>query len=184
MDTNYCYGTIPAETRDRYAEAHELIMRAWRERRALRVQRALHEAPLRQLLAEADPEAAPADLHPGRRLDRDLGLLHRPRLLVLVPLVLGLPARQAADGRLLEARRRARRRRLALPRRLRADHLRGRHRRGGREALRRAHPLLLQPLPARLPGLRRRAGLSHHQDAPGERAAAVHAEGRCRASRR
>jgi alkanesulfonate monooxygenase SsuD/methylene tetrahydromethanopterin reductase-like flavin-dependent oxidoreductase (luciferase family) len=31
MDTNYCYGTIPAETRDRYDEAHELIMRAWRE---------------------------------------------------------------------------------------------------------------------------------------------------------
>jgi alkanesulfonate monooxygenase SsuD/methylene tetrahydromethanopterin reductase-like flavin-dependent oxidoreductase (luciferase family) len=32
MDTNYCYGTIPAETRERYAEAHELIVRAWRER--------------------------------------------------------------------------------------------------------------------------------------------------------
>ncbi len=29
MDTNFCYGTIPAETRDRYDEAHELIMRAW-----------------------------------------------------------------------------------------------------------------------------------------------------------
>lgn len=31
MDTNYCYGTIPAETRSRYAEAHELIKRAWKE---------------------------------------------------------------------------------------------------------------------------------------------------------
>ncbi len=31
MDTNYCYGTIPAETRERYAEAHELIVRAWAE---------------------------------------------------------------------------------------------------------------------------------------------------------
>jgi alkanesulfonate monooxygenase SsuD/methylene tetrahydromethanopterin reductase-like flavin-dependent oxidoreductase (luciferase family) len=29
MDTNYCYGTIPAETRERYAEAHRLIIRAW-----------------------------------------------------------------------------------------------------------------------------------------------------------
>jgi alkanesulfonate monooxygenase SsuD/methylene tetrahydromethanopterin reductase-like flavin-dependent oxidoreductase (luciferase family) len=29
MDTNFCYGTIPAETRDRYAEAHALIRRAW-----------------------------------------------------------------------------------------------------------------------------------------------------------
>jgi alkanesulfonate monooxygenase SsuD/methylene tetrahydromethanopterin reductase-like flavin-dependent oxidoreductase (luciferase family) len=31
MDTNYAYGTVPATTRSRYAEAHELIMRAWRE---------------------------------------------------------------------------------------------------------------------------------------------------------
>ena len=31
MDTNFCYGTVPALTRERYAEAHELIMRAWHE---------------------------------------------------------------------------------------------------------------------------------------------------------
>jgi alkanesulfonate monooxygenase SsuD/methylene tetrahydromethanopterin reductase-like flavin-dependent oxidoreductase (luciferase family) len=31
MDTNYCYGQIPALTRDKYAEAHDLIMRAWTE---------------------------------------------------------------------------------------------------------------------------------------------------------
>lgn len=31
MDTNYAYGTIPALTREKYNEAHELIMRAWRE---------------------------------------------------------------------------------------------------------------------------------------------------------
>jgi alkanesulfonate monooxygenase SsuD/methylene tetrahydromethanopterin reductase-like flavin-dependent oxidoreductase (luciferase family) len=31
MDTNYCYGTIPAFTRDKYREAHELIIRAWSE---------------------------------------------------------------------------------------------------------------------------------------------------------
>jgi alkanesulfonate monooxygenase SsuD/methylene tetrahydromethanopterin reductase-like flavin-dependent oxidoreductase (luciferase family) len=29
MDTNFCYGQIPSLTRDKYAEAHELIMRAW-----------------------------------------------------------------------------------------------------------------------------------------------------------
>lgn len=29
MDTNYAYGTVPALTREKYAEAHELIMRAW-----------------------------------------------------------------------------------------------------------------------------------------------------------
>src|ERR1700751_5618365 len=32
MDTNYTYGQIPALTREKYREAHELIMRAWHER--------------------------------------------------------------------------------------------------------------------------------------------------------
>jgi alkanesulfonate monooxygenase SsuD/methylene tetrahydromethanopterin reductase-like flavin-dependent oxidoreductase (luciferase family) len=31
MDTNFAYGTIPAETRERYDEAHRLIRRAWAE---------------------------------------------------------------------------------------------------------------------------------------------------------
>ena len=31
MDTNFCYGQIPALTREKYREAHDLIMRAWRE---------------------------------------------------------------------------------------------------------------------------------------------------------
>ncbi len=31
MDTNFCYGQIPALTREKYYEAHELIMRAWHE---------------------------------------------------------------------------------------------------------------------------------------------------------
>src|SRR5262245_49094943 len=29
MDTNYCYGQIPALTREKYAEAHDLILQAW-----------------------------------------------------------------------------------------------------------------------------------------------------------
>jgi alkanesulfonate monooxygenase SsuD/methylene tetrahydromethanopterin reductase-like flavin-dependent oxidoreductase (luciferase family) len=31
MDTNFCYGQIPALTRDKYQEAHDLILRAWTE---------------------------------------------------------------------------------------------------------------------------------------------------------
>lgn len=31
MDTNYAYGTVPGTTRERYAEAHELIRKAWAE---------------------------------------------------------------------------------------------------------------------------------------------------------
>jgi alkanesulfonate monooxygenase SsuD/methylene tetrahydromethanopterin reductase-like flavin-dependent oxidoreductase (luciferase family) len=32
MDTNFCYGQIPALTREKYREANELILRAWNER--------------------------------------------------------------------------------------------------------------------------------------------------------
>jgi alkanesulfonate monooxygenase SsuD/methylene tetrahydromethanopterin reductase-like flavin-dependent oxidoreductase (luciferase family) len=32
MDTNFCYGQIPALTREKYREANELILRAWAER--------------------------------------------------------------------------------------------------------------------------------------------------------
>ncbi|MBV9776794.1 MAG: LLM class flavin-dependent oxidoreductase, partial [Acetobacteraceae bacterium] len=31
MDTNFCYGQIPALTREKYAEANDLIIRAWTE---------------------------------------------------------------------------------------------------------------------------------------------------------
>ena len=108
MDTNFCYGQIPALTRDKYAESHELIMKAWADGRAVRLRRQVQPAPLRQLLAQADPEAAPADLHPRRRLDRDVGLLPRPRLQLLVPVVRRLQARQGAARRLLGAGRGAR----------------------------------------------------------------------------
>ena len=32
MDTNYCYGQIPSLTREKYAEAHDLIIKAWTTR--------------------------------------------------------------------------------------------------------------------------------------------------------
>src|SRR5258708_12433467 len=32
MDTNYCYGQIPALTGEKYAEAHDLIIKAWTTR--------------------------------------------------------------------------------------------------------------------------------------------------------
>ena len=100
MDTNYCYGQIPALTRDKYAENHELIMQAWRETRAVRVRREVQPAPIRELLAEADPAAAPADLHPRRRLDRDVGLLRRARVQLLVPVASAAtsPARRCSTG--------------------------------------------------------------------------------------
>ena len=174
MDTNFCYGQIPALTREKYYEAHELIMRAWARARAVRVRRQVQPAPLRELLAAPDPEAAPADLHPGRRLDRDLGLLRRARLQLLATsrTAATRPARRCSTATGSASRRRAR---TSRPYRaaLRAGRLRRRHRRGGRAALRRARALLLQPLPARVPGLRGPAGLPHGEDDPGRQAEPV-----------
>ena len=65
MDTNYAYGTIPALTREKYAEAHDLIMQGVGGRRAVRLQRPLHQAALRQMLAQAHPAAAPPIFIPG-----------------------------------------------------------------------------------------------------------------------
>ena len=33
MDTNYCYGQIPSLTREKYQEAHDLIIKAWTDAR-------------------------------------------------------------------------------------------------------------------------------------------------------
>ena len=76
--------------------------------RAVRVERQVHQAALREPVAAADPEAAPADLDPGARLDRDVGFLHRPRLQLQLPVVQRLQARPEDDGRLLGAHGEAR----------------------------------------------------------------------------
>ena len=115
MDTNYCYGQIPALTREKYAEAHDLIIKAWTDARAVRLQRPLQQAAPRQHLAAADPAAASAGAHPRRRLGRDLRLLHRQHLLLLLPQLHRLPARQGADGRLLATGSRSAARRTRAP---------------------------------------------------------------------
>ena len=32
MDTTYAYGSNPSHLRDRYYEAHDLVLRAWKEK--------------------------------------------------------------------------------------------------------------------------------------------------------
>ena len=92
MDTNFCYGQIPALTRDKYAEAHELIIRAWAEDEPFAFDGKYNQ--LRYVnCGRSRPEAASADLHPRRRLGRDLGFLPRQRLQLLLPLLLRLQAR-------------------------------------------------------------------------------------------
>ena len=62
----------------------------------LRLQRPLQPAALRQHLAAAGAEAASADLDPGRRLGRDLAVVRRDGLRLLLPVAISAtrPARR------------------------------------------------------------------------------------------
>ena len=48
MDTCFAYGQNPSQLRERYHEAHDLILKAWTDARALHLERPLQQAPLRE----------------------------------------------------------------------------------------------------------------------------------------
>ena len=77
MDTCYCYGQNPTLLRERYLEAHDLVMKAWQERRHLRVQRPLQPAALCEHLAAPGAASASAGVDPRRRLDRDVAVVRQ-----------------------------------------------------------------------------------------------------------
>ena len=103
MDTTFAYGQNPATLRERYHEGIELILRAWTERRGLRVQRPPPQAALRQLLAASHPAAAPAGVDPRRWLDRHMGVVRARRACVPLPLVLRVQGGAADDEGVLGA---------------------------------------------------------------------------------
>jgi alkanesulfonate monooxygenase SsuD/methylene tetrahydromethanopterin reductase-like flavin-dependent oxidoreductase (luciferase family) len=99
MDTNYCYGQIPSLTREKYQEAHDLIIKAWTTREPFAFNGRYNK--LRYVNIWPDPAAASADPYPRRRLGRDLRLLHRQHLFLLLPQLLRLHPRQGPDAGLL-----------------------------------------------------------------------------------
>ncbi len=80
MDGTLCYGLPPLEQRERYYEAHDLIIKAWTDDGAVRVERQVLPAPVRQHVAQADPATAPAGLGARHRERQHLGLLRQVRL--------------------------------------------------------------------------------------------------------
>ena len=118
MDTSYAYGTEPEP-------AARALLRGARPRAArldregdVRLQRPLQPAALRQHLAAADPAAASADLDPGRRLGRDVALVRRDGLRLLLPLLLRLQDWPRTHAGLLGGDGAARQGPQSLPRRL------------------------------------------------------------------
>ena len=127
-------GSPPIELRDRFYEARELILRAWAAHRAVRFQRQVHQAALRQPVAAPDPAAELPIWIPGSRQRRDLGPRQRVRLLLRVPLVLRQAGGAADRQRVLGLHRAARREHEPAPHGVHAgDLLRADTRRGGGE---------------------------------------------------
>ena len=102
----------------------------------LRLQRPLQPAALREHLAAAGAEAAPADLDPGRRLGRDLAMVRADGLRLRLSLLFRLQGRPRHDGRLLGGDGPARQGRQPVSRRLPAIRRGRREPRGGDELYR------------------------------------------------
>ena len=64
-------GVNPTHSRDRFYEAAELILRAWTEEGPFPYDGRFYRYPLRESVAAADPEAAPAGVVPVAGLERD-----------------------------------------------------------------------------------------------------------------
>ena len=76
MDTNYCYGTIPGLTREKYREAHELIKRAWTDPDPFAFNGRYTKLRYVNIWPQAAAKAASAGAHSGRRINRNLRFLH------------------------------------------------------------------------------------------------------------
>src|SRR5881409_2092161 len=163
MDTNFCYGQIPALTRDKYRKAHDLIMKAWASDEPFAFDGKYNQLRWVNCWPKPIQKPHPPIYIPGGGsietwdfcLDYDYNYSYLSFFGYL---------RGKSLLRLLGAGGQARQGRIALPRRVRPDHLRGGQRRRGRAALRGALPLLLQPVPARLSALRGPRRLSHDGD--------------------
>ena len=176
MDTNYCYGQIPALTREKYAEAHDLIMKAWTTREPFAFNGRYNKLRYVNIWPRPIQQPHPPIYIPGggsvETYDFCIDNTYSYSYLSFSGY---MRAKALMDGYWKRvAERQAPTNRPIAP----ASPRRSASPTPTREAERlysRARRLLLQPLPARLSGLRRRAGLSHDQDHPDRRAVAVRA---------
>ena len=138
MDTNFCYGQIPALTRDKYREAHDMIMKAWAEDEPFAFDGKYNQLRWVNCWPKPIQKPHPPIYIPGGGsietwdfcLDHDynysyLSFYGYVRGKSLLEGYWDRVAKRGKDDSPYRAR-------------LRPDHLRGRHRRGGRGALRRA----------------------------------------------
>ena len=179
MDTNFCYGQIPALTREKYQEAHDLIIKAWTERKPFafngRYNKLRHVNIWPRPIQQPHP---PIHIPGGGSVETYDFCIDNTYSYSYLSFSGYIRAKALMDGywkRVAERNapdtspyRAGFAQTICV-----AD--------TDEEAERlysRARQLFLQSLPARLSGLRRRAGLPHHQDHPDRRAVAIRAAAR------
>ena len=118
MDTCYAYGQNPSMLRERYHEAHDLVMRAWTERDTFAFNGRFNQQRYVNIWPRPVQQPASADLDSGRRLGRDLAVVRRDGLRLLLPVLLRLQGRPRDDGGVLERDGAARQGPQSVPRRL------------------------------------------------------------------
>ena len=162
MDTNFCYGEIPALSRE-VLRGPRSDHQAWNEEELFAFNGKFTKLRYVNLWPRPLQQPHPPIWIPGGGSVETWDFVDDTYQYSFLSFS-GYLAGSADDGYWDVCRRGLKE---PLQPRLRADDRRRRDRRAGRARLRAPHGLLLQPLPARLSGLRRRAGLSHtqhHQD--------------------
>ena len=159
MDANLCYGIPPIEHRDRYYEAHDLIMKAWQAKEMFAWNGRYYQLPMVNLWPRPIQQPHPPVWVPGSGSLSTWNFSVQNQSLLLLPELLGQqPGQEVMDGFWNSLM--ARGWKQTLSRRIPATGGRGRDRRPGREGLLRAHPLLLRQVPAHRPRILLRPGIS------------------------
>ena len=105
QDTNFAYGDEPGHAcATATTRPSDLIVEAWTNPDVFAFDGKYTQLRYVNIWPRPIQQPHPPDLDSRRRLHRDLGLVPREELPVRLPLLLRLQARQAGDGRLLEAR--------------------------------------------------------------------------------
>jgi len=135
MDTCYAYGQNPSMLRERYHEAHDLILRAWTEQDTFAFNGRFNQQRYVNIWPRPVQKPHPPIWIPGRRLGRDMAVVRRDGLRLLLSLLLRLQSRAVDDGRLLGGDETARQGPEPISRRLSAIRRSRRNSRGGLSAV-------------------------------------------------
>ena len=96
MDTVFAYGQIPATLREKYLEAHDLVIKAWTERKPFPFNGKYTQIRYVDIWPQALPATASPHLGARLRQPGNLGLHHRLRLRLLLSQLPRIQSRQ--DG--------------------------------------------------------------------------------------